>query len=218
MDTTRGYAPPNAIQLHASLDDINPLIWRRLLVPLHVNLRELHLILQVTFGWMDAHLHEFEVGGLRYGDADRANAENAIGNSRSFEERDVMLRDFTREPGTTFKYIYDFGDNWRHTVCLEKQIALDLPPKVATCVEGARARPPGDVGGTSGFGQFLEVLGDPTHEEHSDMKRWCGGHFDPQWFDLALINKDLAQALKPNVKRRLYQPRPARRSKSGTVH
>ena len=39
------------------------------------------------------------------------------------------------------------------------------------------------------------------------MTRWCGGHFDPEWFDLELINTDVARALKPNVKRRLHQPR-----------
>lgn len=218
MDTNRGYASPNAIQLHTSLDDITPLIWRRLIVPSHFNLRELHLILQAAFGWMEAHLHEFEIGGLRYGDAEHANAENATGDARTFEEREVMLCDFTREPGTSFKYMYDFGDNWIHTVRLEKRVALDLLPKVASCVEGARARPPEDVGGTSGYERFLGALGDPEHEDHRDMKRWCGGHFDPAWFDLALVNKDLAQALKPNVKRRLHQPRPARQPKSGTVH
>ena len=42
--------------------------------------------------------------------------------------------------------------------------------------------------------------------------------FDPEWFDMALVNKDLAQALQPNVKRRMHQPRPARQPKSGTVH
>ena len=40
------------------------------------------------------------------------------------------------------------------------------------------------------------------------MTRWCGGHFDPEWFDLEVIKKDLARALKPNVKRRLHQPKP----------
>jgi hypothetical protein len=129
VDTMHGYALPNTIQLHVSLEDIAPMIWRRLLVPLHVNLLELHLILQAAFGWMDAHLHEFEIGGLRYGDAKHANAEQAAGDARTFEERDVMLCDFSREPGTSFKYMYDFGDNWRHTVRLEKRVALDLPPK-----------------------------------------------------------------------------------------
>ena len=46
--------------------------------------------------------------------------------------------------------------------------------------------------------------------EHAETKRWCGGHFDPEWFDLALTDKDVKNALKPNVRRRLHQPRPAR--------
>ena len=50
------------------------------------------------------------------------------------------------------------------------------------------------------------------------MKRWCGGHFDPEWFDLAVVNKDLAQAFKKNVKRGPHQPRPARKPKTGMVH
>jgi hypothetical protein len=46
------------------------------------------------------------------------------------------------------------------------------------------------------------------------MKRWCGGHFDPAWFDLELINKDVRNALRPNAHRRLHQPKP-KRAKTG---
>jgi hypothetical protein len=42
------------------------------------------------------------------------------------------------------------------------------------------------------------------------MKRWCGGHFDPEWFDLSIVDKDIRKALQPNVRRRLHQPRPRR--------
>jgi hypothetical protein len=105
-------------------------------------------------------------------------------------------------------YTYDMGDNWEHTVVLEKHVAVTPAAKVAICTEGARARPPEDVGGTSGYQEFLEALHDRHHEEHEHMTRWCGGHFDPEWFDLELVNKDLARALKPNAKRRLHQPKP----------
>ena len=71
----------------------------------------------------------------------------------------------------------------------------DPAPKVARCVEGARARPPEDVGGPSGYQDFLEAVLNPAHEEHRAMLRWAGGHFDPEWFDLELINKDLVRAL-----------------------
>jgi hypothetical protein len=169
-------------------------------------LRELHLVLQAVFGWVDAHLHEFSVGGLRYGD--KRLSEEWEGGPQLFDEASVLLRDFSREPGTNFTYVYDMGDNWEHAVVLEKHVAVTPAAKVAICTEGARARPPEDVGGTSGYQEFLEALHDRHHEEHEHMTRWCGGHFDPEWFDLELVNKDLARALKPNAKRRLHQPKP----------
>ena len=197
---------PNAVVVHASLDDVEPLIWRRLVVPRYFSLRELHLVLQAAFGWVDAHLHEFLIGGLHFGDPKRI--EEWEGAARTFDETSVVLRDFTREPGSNFKYVYDMGDNWVHTIVLEKHVAIRPHPKVAVCIEGARARPPEDVGGTSGYQDFLEALLDRHHEEHAHMKGWCGGHFDPEWFELELINKELGRALKSSVKRRLYQPKP----------
>ena len=68
MRTT--WEPPNAVQIHVSLDDIEPAIWRRLVVPLHVTLVQLHHILQAAMGWTNSHLHQFEIGGLNYGELD----------------------------------------------------------------------------------------------------------------------------------------------------
>jgi hypothetical protein len=99
------------------------------------------------------------------------------------------------------------GDNWVHTVCLEQSLELERAPKVARCVEGARARPPEDVGGPGGYQEFLEAVLDRSHEEHRAMLRWAGGHFDPEWFDLELTNKDVERALRANLKRRARQPR-----------
>lgn len=116
-------------------------------------------------------MHEFEIGGLSYGD-ELADAERGDDDPRTFDEMEVKLRDFTREPGTIFRYVYDMGDNWVHTVCLENSLELAPAPKVARCIEGgARARPPEDVGGPSGYQDFLEAVLDPTHEEHKHMKR-----------------------------------------------
>jgi hypothetical protein len=139
-----------------------------------------------------------------------AQGERDDDDPKVFDETEVRLLDFTREPGTVFRYVYDMGDNWVHTVCLEKHVSLEPAPKVARCIEGARARPPEDVGGPSGYQEFLEAVLNPAHEEHRAMKRWAGGHFDPEWFDLGLINKDVARALHANLKRRVHQPKAKR--------
>jgi hypothetical protein len=78
----------------------------------------------------------------------------------------------------------------------------------------ARARPPEDVGGLNGYENFLAIMADPIDPKHAETKRWRGGHFDPEWFDLAMTDKEVKNTLRANVRRRLHQPRPKRPSRA----
>ena len=185
----------NAVQIQIALDDIEPPVWRRLVVPLRTTLAEL----QAAMGWTDSHLHDFGVGGLTYGDVELLSAERTDDDARVYDANEVRMCDFSRQPGTSFKYVYDYGDNWRHTVTLEKILAVKPAPKTATCIDGARCCPPEDVGGTSGYFEFLRVLlaPDPDEiEEQRHLKRWSGGKFDPDRFDLAKTDKAVRGALR----------------------
>jgi hypothetical protein len=64
-----GFTPPGqpVVQLRISLRDVHPVVWRRLLVPGSVRLAKLHLMLQAAMGWTNSHLHDFQIGGVRYG-------------------------------------------------------------------------------------------------------------------------------------------------------
>ncbi|MBB2963362.1 plasmid pRiA4b ORF-3 family protein [Methylobacterium sp. R2-1] len=203
------FEQPNALQIHVVLDGVEPAVWRRLAVPCSWHLGELHLAIQAAFNWWNYHLHEFRIGGLRYGDPDTVDW-SGVDDPRVFDERTVRLLDFDREPGLAFTYLYDFGDDWHHTVTIEGPLVFGARPRHATCLDGARARPPEDVGGIRGYERFLAVMADPGDPEHAGIRRWCGGHFAPEWFDRALVDKDLKSALKPNVRRRLHQPKPKR--------
>jgi hypothetical protein len=91
----------------------------------------------------------------------------------------------------TFKYVYDFGDDWQHTVKLE---AIDAPePEVVyPRLLSAKGRcPPEDVGGPWGYAEYLEAMADPNHERHTEMVEWCGPDFDPNAVDEAAIRKQL---------------------------
>jgi len=198
----------NAAQVRIEIAGISPPIWRRLVVPISWNLHQLHLGIQAAFNWWNCHLHEFQIGGLRYGDLEIEDDMSSDLDPRLFDEREVRMSDFTSAPGIAFEYRYDFGDCWDHVVDIETKLALAVPPKLGTCVAGARARPPEDVGGKWGYENFLETISDPGHPEHGETKRWCGGHFDPEWFDLSIADKDVRYALRPGVRRRLHQPKP----------
>ena len=211
------YKELNAVKLRIALEYVEPPVWRQLVVPLTWRLDQLHLVIQAAFNWWNSHLHEFRIGGLRYGDPDIDDMASED-SPRLFDEREVKLRDFGHEPDVKFTYVYDFGDNWRHTIEIEEPLALDIEPRQATCVAGARARPPEDVGGVSGYEAFLAIMSDPLDPEHAEMKSWCGGHFDPHWFDLTIVDKDVRNALRANVRRRLHQPKPKNKAlRSGTL-
>lgn len=61
---------PRCLQLRVQLVGITPAIWRQVLVPESITLVKLHKVLQVAMGWLDLHLHEFDINGVRYGTPD----------------------------------------------------------------------------------------------------------------------------------------------------
>jgi hypothetical protein len=66
---------------------------------------------------------------------------------------------------------------------------------------GERRCPPEDVGGVSGYKEFLEVIFDPTHEEYEHLVGWAGGHFVDE-FDMKAVNGKLSRMRWPVRHRR----------------
>ena len=56
--------------MRLELRDVDPTVWRRLLVPDGITMADLAEILLLAMGWGDVHLHFFEVGDVSYGAAD----------------------------------------------------------------------------------------------------------------------------------------------------
>lgn len=61
---------PAVYQLRLTLDDVEPEIWRRVLVPADLTLDGLNNVVQAAFGWDNSHLHEFKRGKQRWGSPD----------------------------------------------------------------------------------------------------------------------------------------------------
>ncbi len=75
---------------------VAPPIWRRLLNPTHIHLGQLHDVMQCAMGWTDSHLHEFEIGGRRYG---LPMPEYDEPGNRVFQERNAKLGDLAGRVG-----------------------------------------------------------------------------------------------------------------------
>lgn len=177
---------PPVYVLKVTLQDSDPPIWRRLAIKPNTSLAKLHEIIQVAFGWRQAHLHFFIVGEKRYGPA-QPDLELSCR-----DERKVQLKSIVSKPGDTFLYEYDFGDHWVHEVTLEEIQEPEFRVRYPKCLAGERACPPEDCGGIPGYYELLEILADPKHEEHKERLKWLGGRkLDPEAFSLKWINSFL---------------------------
>ena len=186
-------AQPAAMSIYqvlATLQRIEPPIWRRLLLPSDVHLGKLHRVLQCVFDWENYHLHQFVVGDTMYGVLDPEWGDDLP----MIDERTVPLSRVLTTVGDTIVYEYDFGDSWRHDLLLEAILPADPERASLVCVAGARARPPEDVGGVWGYAAFLEAIADPEHAEHAEhaeLLTWAGGAFDSEGCDVNMINRQL---------------------------
>jgi hypothetical protein len=67
MATRKRAASKKIYELYVELEYIEPLIWRRLLVPGSITLPKLHDLLQLAMGWTNSHLHSFTFGKKTFG-------------------------------------------------------------------------------------------------------------------------------------------------------
>jgi hypothetical protein len=180
-------------QFKISLKDAHPPIWRRIQVK-DGTLDKLHEHIQTAMGWTNSHLHRFQIADKEYGDPDLLNDsfdEYEFEDSTSTKISDILPKSGKR---LRFLYEYDFGDGWMHEVVFEGTTRAEPGSRYPVCVAGARACPPEDVGGTSGYDEYRAAMAEPDHERHEEFMGWRG-RFDPEAFDPATATKRMRRGL-----------------------
>lgn len=172
------------LSLKVTLRGLKPPVWRRLLVPGTMTLGALHQAIQAAMGWHDCHLHAFDIAGEQFGD--RRTVDDVADENR------VTLNSLARSGVTRFAYTYDFGDNWEHTITVEKSKPMVEGKAYPVCIAGKRTCPPEDCGGVWGYSDLLAILADPAHPEHANYADWVDEDFDPDDFDIEGANALLA--------------------------
>lgn len=183
--------PTKIYEIKVTLNGSKPPVWRGVQVSAESTLFKLHRIIQEAMGWTDSHLHQFVIGNDTYRIRDPYADFGVDGSSKN--ERSVELCQVISGEGFRFRYDYDFGDNWKHTLIVEKALTPETGTKYPRCVAGAGACPPEDVGGVRGYAEFLVALRDPNHPAHEEMSEWIGRKFDPDEFNLTMTNQILRQ-------------------------
>lgn len=180
-------------QVLITICEIEPKIWRRLLVPAGITFYRFHKIIQAAFDWQDYHLFAFDFGDRLIGIPDNEFPWNVPLLSAKRVKIDSLLAERPQ-----FLYQYDFGDDWQHQVVVEGVVTQEAAGPTAVCLAGARCRPPEDVGGVGGYYSFLQTISDPSDPEQDEMLFWAekdtgGRKYDPEYFYLREVNRALVK-------------------------
>ncbi len=170
-------------QLKITLKNSKPKVWRRFVVPADIPLDRLHIVIQIVMGWENMHLHRFVIDRQPYYEqTDELFIEGK-------EERGVSLRDALNGGVEPFVYDYDFGDDWKHIVQIEKQLEVSSNDRqVLLCIAGANACPLEDSGGVYWCAE--QRMENPEEYEGEE-------------FNLKRINEELQEYLQWNCEQRV---------------
>lgn len=179
---------PRYYEIEVALQNIQPRIWRRLLVRATSTFADLHLAIQDSFGWKNYHLWEFRLPTWK---------GRPIAGLPGGEEYDRPTPDGKRVKLNTYftgarvvewcEYAYDFGDDWTHDVKLVAVRSMKETFK-RRLLEGDRTGPPEDCGGPTGYAQMVHYIAtgeDLNGEDPEEIGEWLGD-WRPDSFDLAV--------------------------------
>jgi hypothetical protein len=167
------------IRLKITLNGLRPPVWRRIEVFADTTLAELHFVIQAAMGWENCHLFAFRtpLGHWSITDPD-------FGLPDAFPAETTTLAQLRRQGGARkFEYVYDFGDDWEHTVQVESVVAGEPDARYPRLLKARGACPPEDVGGVWGYAACIEARADPQHERHREMLGWFDPDFNPTKVD-----------------------------------
>jgi len=172
-------------QFKVSLQDIAPPIWRCFQISDQCTFWDLHVAIQDVMGWTDSHLHEFTVRNTITSKKEYIGIPDDDGEDvhPMLAGWDVKVKDYIKsKDNQKISYLYDFGDSWDHLIEFEGEHEKQSA-KYPICLTGEHACPPEDVGGISGYENFLSIIKNPKHKERKELLEWAGGKYDPDNFN-----------------------------------
>jgi hypothetical protein len=191
----KGLKSPYAVDFHVAISGTEPIVWRKIRLSDDMTLDDFHGAIQGSFGWENSHLHAFRMSRRRRYSGIETDEMDPFADEQD-DSNSVTIKMVVALREKKFIYEYDFGDSWNHEIKIVSVEPLAKALRYPECIDGERCGPPEDCGGIHGFESFKEIMADPKNEEHTEMKEWYGGRFNPEWFSVADANKRIRSFFK----------------------
>ena len=196
--------PQEIVRLKITLDDVKPAVIRRVEVPVSITLNTLHEMIQAIMPWENSHLHAFYlrlIDGPRWAPPSPLDDDFDVGIKTRDSTRTKFAEVLAEPNFKVLRYNYDFGDDWRHTIKVERRFSAELRDEFPKLIDAKGRCPPENCGGPWGYAEILDAISDPRNKRRSEFRRWLGD-FDPKMIDRTAIEAALRQftRAKPTAK------------------
>lgn len=178
-----------AFQLKITIKHSHPPIWRRIIVPEGITFYQLGKIFVTAMGWEGYHMFDFEISKEKIRICDNAQNFGGWGSKYIYEEMDETVITSYLENNKKLIYTYDLGDNWEHTVSVEK-IIEDYEYDYPQVIKYKGNCPTEDCGGIFGYYRKMQILNDPKDPDYGELMEWCGGELSEE-YDIDKVNNQL---------------------------
>ena len=186
-------SPIEIVRLKITLDQVKPTVMRRIEVPVSIALDTLHEMIQAIMPWENYHMYAFYqrlTDDVRWG---LPPPEDLAFGMDIRDSREATLASVLAMPKfKLLRYNYDFGDDWQHSIKVERRFSAELWEQYPRLVDAKGRCPPEDVGGPWGYADYLEAMSDPTHKRHAELIGWLGRR-DPNQIDRQAMETALAR-------------------------
>ena len=158
-------------------------VWRRLILPGHCTLGELHHIIQKVFKWRNSHFYRFITD---------KNMEGTAGFRSGFMETNIQIEALDELNIT--ELLYEYGDKWTvRIMILSRHNSPGSRP--VRCVAGDGTAPPEFINGPARFRKILSALEYGNDMERLGAQQELGPEFIDGEFDLDACNRSLNSGL-----------------------
>ena len=164
-------------RLKITLDDVKPIVLRRVEVPATLRLDRLHLAIQAAMGWTNTHLYEILARDSGWGIPDPDGGDGPLDARKA---RLINVLEDIAQRRSSISTISPTVGNTRERIAAREPGAVY--PRL---IEATGRCPPEDIGEPWGYAELLAAIGDPKHERHSEFKEQISDDFDPHRYRIA---------------------------------
>jgi len=202
--------PAALYQLKIQAKDIRPSIYRTIVVPDTATFYDLHVYIQDVFALSDYHLFSFEVpipGSARPSFIEAPYGDPDPWDDTGRQATDTKLKEVLNPLRKRCGYWYDFGDDWKFSIELQKILPTDVidPKRLPHLLKAKGPNLLEDCRGNWGFADLLDMYDALrakkkwTKEQREELE-WRGFDsaedfratmeelHDPQWEEFSFTN------------------------------